>query len=325
MRIAAIDVGTNTIRLLVADCPGNKGEFKPIFRKQLITRLGAEFTSRRAISESAMERTVMGLIDFKRNIISLGADKVIGVATGVVRKAKNSQDFIQRVKEEAGIEIQLISGEIEAKLSARGALLPVNSEFDQALIFDVGGGSTEFILTHGTELLMVESIDLGVVHLSEEQLYNDPPQKKELTEIEKIVDFKIRDVRKRFQRTSFFPFKPNSRVILIGIAGTATTLAAIDLRLVEYDREKIINHTLESKRIAEILRELIRMPAAKRLSVPGLEKGREDLIIPGLIIVLKIMKVFGFSVLRVIDSGILEGLVLSYSSSGKSIPCFSKR
>jgi exopolyphosphatase/guanosine-5'-triphosphate,3'-diphosphate pyrophosphatase len=325
MRIAAIDVGTNTIRLLVADCSGKKEEFKPIFRKQLITRLGAEFASRRAISESAMERTVRGLIDFKRNITRLGADKVIAVATGVVRKAKNSLNFIQRVKEETGIEIHPISGEIEAKLSARGALLPVNSEFDQALIFDIGGGSTEFIFTQGTDLLMVESIELGVVHLSEEQLYNDPPQKKELTKIEKIVDFKIREVRKRFQRASFFPFKPESRVILIGIAGTATTLAAIDLRLYEYDREKIINHTLQSKRIAEILRELIRMTAAKRLSVPGLEKGREDLIIPGLIIVLKIMKAFGFSVLRVIDSGILEGLVLSYSSSGKSIPCFSKR
>jgi len=293
MRIAAIDVGTNTIRLLVADCAGKKEELKPIFRKQLITRLGA--------------------------------GKVIAVATGVVRKAKNSLNFIQRVKEEAGIEIQLISGEIEAKLSARGALLPVNSEFDRALIFDIGGGSTEFILTQETELLMVESIELGVVHLSEEQLYNDPPKKKELTEIEKIVDFKIRKVRKRFQRASFFPFKPESRVILIGIAGTATTLAAIDLKLVEYDREKVINHTLEIKRITEIFRELIRMPAAQRLSVPGVEKGREDLIIPGLIIILKIMEFFDFSVLRIIDSGILEGLVLSYSSSGKSIPCFSKR
>ena len=325
MRIAAIDVGTNTIRLLVADCAEKKEEFKTIFRKQLITRLGSEFTSRKAISESAMERTIRGLIDFRRNITSLRVDKVIAVATGVVRKAKNSLDFIQKVKEEAGIEIHPISGEIEAKLSARGALLPVNSEFDRALIFDIGGGSTEFILTQETELLMVESIELGVVHLSEEQLYNDPPKKKELTEIEKIVDFKIREVRKRFQRASFFPFKPESRVILIGIAGTATTLAAIDLKLVEYDREKVINHTLEIKRITEIFRELIRMPAAQRLSVPGVEKGREDLIIPGLIIILKIMEFFDFSVLRIIDSGILEGLVLSYSSSGKSIPCFSKR
>ena len=325
MRIAAIDVGTNTIRLLVADCAEKKEEFKTIFRKQLITRLGSEFTSRKAISESAMERTIRGLIDFKRNITSLRVDKVIAVATGVVRKAKNRLDFIQKVKEEAGIEIHPISGEIEAKLSARGALLPVNSEFDRALIFDIGGGSTEFILTQGTELLMVESIDLGVVHLCEEQLYNDPPKKKELTEIEKIVDFKIREVRKRFQRASFFPFKPESRVILIGIAGTATTLAAIDLKLVEYDREKVINHTLEIKRITEIFRELIRIPAAQRLSVPGVEKGREDLIIPGLIIILKIMEFFDFSVLRIIDSGILEGLVLSYSSSGKSMPCFSKR
>jgi len=325
MRIAAIDVGTNTIRLLVADCAEKKEEFKTIFRKQLITRLGSEFTSRKAISESAMERTIRGLIDFKRNITSLRVDKVIAVATGVVRKAKNRLDFIQKVKEEAGIEIHPISGEIEAKLSARGALLPVNSEFDRALIFDIGGGSTEFILTQETELLMVESIELGVVHLSEEQLYNDPPKKKELTETEKIVDFKIREVRKRFQRASFFPFKPESRVILIGIAGTATTLAAIDLKLVEYDREKVINHTLEIKRITEIFRELIRMPAAQRLSVPGVEKGREDLIIPGLIIILKIMEFFDFSVLRIIDSGILEGLVLSYSSSGKSIPCFSKR
>jgi len=310
MRTASIDVGTNTIRLLVADCKGGES-ITPIFRKELITRLGENFIFKGTISESAMDRTIEGLNDFKKIITGLGTDKIIAVATSVVRKAQNGMTFIQKVRETTGIEIQSISGETEAKLASRGALLPVDSEFDQTLIFDIGGGSTEFILTQGTRTIRTESIDLGVVHLAEEHLHNDPPQKKELAAIEKIIHSKIQKVRQCFQDTSLYPFKPDSRIILIGIAGTPTTLAAIDLKLVKYDRERVTNHTMNSGKITKIFQQLTKRPAAERLLMAGLQKGREDLIIPGVLIVKGIMDAFGFSTLRVIDSGILEGIILS--------------
>ncbi len=157
----------------------------------------------------------------------------------------------------------------------------------------------------------MKSIDLGVVHLAEEFLLNDPPQKNELAALEKTIRAKIQPVRQRFRDCGLYPFKPDCRVVLIGIAGTPTTLAAIDLKLVEYERERVTNHTLDSGRIMELFQQLTKRPAAERLLMAGLQKGREDLIIPGILIVKTIMDLFGFSILKVIDSGILEGIILS--------------
>lgn len=310
MRTAVIDVGTNTVRLLVADYKGAKN-FTPIFRQELITRLGEGFSIKGVMSGNAIERTLGALSDFKKAITELGVDKTIAVATSVVREAENGKDFIEKVRAETGIEIISISGKTEAKLACQGALLPVDCEYDQAFIFDIGGGSTEFILTQGTELLSVESINLGVVHLAEQYLHTDPPQQHELAAIEKTIHSKIENVRERFQNAALYPFEPGAKIILIGIAGTPTTLAAIDLKLVDYDREKVTNHLLERKRIDEILQELVGKRAAERLLMPGLQKGREDLIIPGTLIVSALMDIFGFSTFRVIDSGILEGILLS--------------
>ena len=324
MRVAAIDVGTNTTRLLIADYAGGE-KFTSVFRKEVITRLGEGFSSRGVLSPEAMHRTFAALKDFKKLIAEHETNKIIAVATSVVRDAHNGKDFIDQVRDQTEIEIILISGETEANVACRGALLPVDCEYDHAFIFDIGGGSTEFILTKKTEVVRVESINLGVVHLTERYLHHDPPQEEELATIEKIITTKIHDVKKKFQIASLHPFSFAHRSILIGIAGTPTTLAAVDLQLAQYDREKVTNHLVEVKRVKEIFRELIVKTAAERLSLPGLQKGREDLIIPGILIILGVMEVSGFSVLRVIDSGILEGLVLSYSSSGASIPCFSRR
>ncbi|MCD6353773.1 MAG: exopolyphosphatase [Proteobacteria bacterium] len=310
MRAASIDIGTNTIRLLVADCQNNEG-FKPIFRKELITRLGGGFASEGGISEAAMARTIDGLKDFQKIITKLRTDEVIAVATSVVRRALNKDTFIEKVRKEAGIEIHLISGVTEAMLAAKGALLPLQEAFDHALIFDIGGGSTEFIFTKGTRHITMESIDLGVVHLAEVFLLNDPPQKNELVALDKTIQAKIQPVKQRFRDYGLYPFKPDCRVILIGIAGTPTTLAAIDLKLVKYERTRVTNHTLNSGRIVEIFQQLTKKTAAERLLIAGLQKGREDLIIPGVLIVKGIMNTFGFSTLRVIDSGILEGIMLS--------------
>jgi exopolyphosphatase/guanosine-5'-triphosphate,3'-diphosphate pyrophosphatase len=324
MRTAAIDIGTNTVRLLVADYEGGK-RFAPVLRKEIITRLGESFSATGIISDEAMERTLEALDGFKKAITELGADKTIAIATSVTREAGNGRDFVAKAREEAGVAIHPVSGEQEAELASLGALLPVDSAFDQAFIFDIGGGSTEFIFTQETEVLFIESVGLGVVHLTETHLLHDPPRKRELEAIEEAVRLKVESVRQHLHDAVLYPFKSAARVMLIGIAGTPTTLAAIDLALAAYDRDLVTNHILESERIASIFQALTGKDAAKRLLTPGLQKGREDLIIPGIIIVRAIMEAFGFSAVRVIDSGILEGLILSYSSPGASIPCFSRR
>jgi Exopolyphosphatase len=202
MRVAAIDVGTNTVRLLIADYAGGRN-FTSVFHKEMITRLGEGFSSRGVLSPEAMDRTLEALRDFKKSITKRKTNKIIAVATSVVRDAHNGKDFIDKVREQTGIEITLISGDTEAKLACRGALLPVDCEYDEAFIFDIGGGSTEFILTRMTDVLRVESIDLGVVHITEKYLHHDPPQEEELTAIEKIVATKIQTIKNSFRALRF--------------------------------------------------------------------------------------------------------------------------
>lgn len=325
MRIASIDIGTNTIRLLIADLGGSDC-LAPIARKDLITRLGEGFSTSGRISDAAAQRTIAGLKKFQALIEYHKTERVRAVATSVVRAAANGAVFAQKVREETGLEICPISGEAEARLAACGALLPVNVAYDQALIFDIGGGSTEFIVTEGTAPREVLSIDLGVVHLTERYLHHDPPLATERAVIEEEISLAVHDVRARLGMAALYPFAPHARVELVGIAGTPTTLAAIDLGLKEYDRDKVNNHFMSRARIRELYRELAALSSEQRLLIPGLQAGREDLILPGSMIITAVMETFGFKTLRVIDSGILEGLILAYSSSpGASMPCFSRR
>lgn len=325
MRIGSIDIGTNTIRLLIAD-HGRGGSLAPIVRKDIITRLGEGFSASGRISDAAAERTIVGLKEFQALIAHHKPDQVHAVATSVVRAAENGTLFRQRVRKETGLEIHLISGETEARLAARGALIAMNTVYDQALIFDIGGGSTEFIVTSGTTPLEVISIDLGVVHLAERHLHHDPPLARECAAMEEEIARTVYDVRARLVAAARYPFTPQARVELVGIAGTPTTLAAIDLGLRRYDRDQVNNHLMSKGRIAELYRELAGLYAQQRLLLPGLQEGREDLVLPGSLITITVMETFGFKTLRVIDSGILEGLILVYSSSpDASIPCFSSR
>ncbi|MCX8012018.1 MAG: Ppx/GppA family phosphatase, partial [Desulfobacterota bacterium] len=319
-RIATIDVGTNTVRLLIADYDSGDKIF-PVVRKEVITRLGGNFFPQKIITPAASERTIAVLRDFKKLIDEYKPEMVIAVGTSVIRESTNRANFIAQVQNQTGIKIIPISGEIEAKISSYGALLPVNCYYDQAFIFDIGGGSTEFILTQKNTIVKLESVPLGVVHLSEKYFFNDPPTLEELDRTENLVREKIWQLRENFQKVNFYPFKSNSKVILIGIAGTPTTIAAIDLKLTHYDQEKVTNHLLEFIRIKEIFRKLVVLKADERSKLPGLQKGREDLIIPGIIITMAVMEAFSFSQLQVIDSGLLEGLILFYSSSGRSMPC----
>jgi len=238
-----------------------------------------------------------------------GVTEIQAIATSVVREANNGPAFAIRVRESIGIDLKVVSGETEAALATRGALLPVSVPFDNTLIVDIGGGSTEFIFTDKTSPLFIQSTDLGVVRLTENLLHHDPPSSDEIDGVRRFINDRTTAVKKQLYTQGFtVPFTSN--VLLIGIAGTPTTMAAMDLQLEEYDRERVTNHTLSQSRIRSLFQRLCDKSSTQRLTLPGMQQGREDLIIPGMLITLQVMETFELDPLRVIDSGILEGLIL---------------
>ena len=298
MRYASIDIGTNTLRLLVAELD-NDG-LRPVFYKRKITRLGG------------------GYDEFRRHIDDAGVSTVMAFATSVVRRAKNSAWFTEEVRKKTGIEITVIHGGEEARLSLMGVLSVIDERQGKKLVIDVGGGSTEFIATIGPEMAGGWSMELGVVHLTEKYLNGDPPSASELKAMEDEIKGVIEDLRGRMLGDGIDPldFSGKRGASFVGTAGTITTLAAIDQDLEVYDRAKINNYTLSRKRIAELYGRLCSMTLGERQTVLSLEKGREDLIVPGSAITLLAMEAFGFDEAKVSDAGLLEGIMLDRVKPG---------
>ncbi len=305
--IASLDIGTNTFRLLIAEHNDDSGDFRPLLFKREITRLGEGFSSRHYLSELAMERGLKTLKGFSEIMRSHKVRRYRAVATSAFRVATNSQDFLSRVNREAGIEVNVISGQEEASLTLRGVTSVLKGYKGRVVIFDIGGGSTEFIIGEVDGPHESLSTDLGVVHLTETFVHTDPPESHELEEMETRIKEKILDLKEFFLKR-WLDLEERDR-LLVGTAGTITTVGAIHLGLTEYDPDLINNIVLKRSDIEEIFDRLIKIKALDRLSIPGLVKGREDIIIAGILIVRKIMEVFGFDSLTVSDSGLLEGIL----------------
>ena len=181
----------------------------------------------------------------------------------------------------------------------------------RAIIFDIGGGSTEYIFTEDKKLVNSVGTDLGVVHLSERYITKDPVDEEELKALEKAIADKIKNVKDEINSSFLIPHSS----LLIGTAGTVTTLAALDLNLYPYDPKKINGYILKFENVKKLLDRLKKMPLKERRNIPALEKGREDLIIPGAVIVIKTMEIFGFDSMVVSDYGLREGIILAKMSS----------
>ncbi len=302
---SSIDVGTNTLRLLIARV-GPSG-IHPLLKERVITRLGEGFD--REIKERAAERTIRALKGFRERLKSYPVEGIRAVGTSVLRRARNGKEFVERVLKETGITIEVISGEEEALLSARGVLSVIRD--GRVLIFDVGGGSTEYIFYNdGVEGCF--SIDLGVVSLTEAFLTSDPPCGEDLKEMEREVEGRLREFHSSLEVRGVAPGSyTGGKALLVGTAGTPTTLAAIDQALEEYDPERINGYDLSYSTIEAIYRRLISLPLEERRGIVGLERGREDVIIPGAMVVMKTMEVFGFDRMKVSDAGLLEGIIYS--------------
>lgn len=298
-RIAAIDLGTNTSRLLIAD-RFDDGRFEQRVLERSIVRLGGGFCREQGLSDDAMQRAVACLKQFSETIRQQQVDQVRAVATSAVRDAANGAAFITRVLDETGIRLQMIDGVTEGSIGLAGFLAGLDQQPHQLLMFDVGGGSTEYTFARGASPLYVQSLPLGVVRLTEGKIGPAAMADKINRELDRLQQF--------FGAAGALV---TADTLLVGTAGTATTLAAISLGMTEYDYRKVNNHILTATEITRIYELLLPLSPRERLQVPGLEQGREDLIIAGCLIILLTLERFGMTQMLVSDYGLLEGLIVA--------------
>jgi exopolyphosphatase / guanosine-5'-triphosphate,3'-diphosphate pyrophosphatase len=298
--LAAIDLGTNTARLLIGQ-KDDHGQITPVLLLRRITRLGGGFTREWGISAEAMERTLSAMRDFSSEIRRHGVERVRAVATSAVRDAANGSSFHDRVLRESGIDLQVIDGKTEGVLTHLGVFSGLDEKSGDFLVFDIGGGSTEYTFARGRRVLYTESLPLGVVRLTE--------GKESIEAMEEKISRELYNVNYSLVANGLLSHKENCT--LVGTAGTVTTLAAISMKMTFYDYRLVNNYILELEEIREIFSRLLPMTREERLSVTGLERGREDLIIAGTLVTIKTMETFGFRRLKVSDFGLLEGVLLS--------------
>lgn len=295
---AAVDVGSNTLRLLIAR-PDPENRLETVLLRRKITRLSQGLTPGGKLHPEAWQRSLAALVEFGEDIRRHGVEQVFGGATAAVRIAVDGDEFLNQVAQKAGLRLRKLPGEEEARLTALGALADLPDRFDPYLIVDPGGQSTEFIPTENGRAAEGISLNLGVVGLTEAFVTQAPTPVAEIKRISAEVREKLREV------VEFHP--PQNGLKLAGTAGTVTTIAAMDLEMSDYDPERVTGHVLHLDRVREILDRLAPLDLDRRRSLAGLERGREDVILAGLVLVLELMRAYGLTTIQVVDSGLLEG------------------
>lgn len=312
MRIASIDIGTNTFRLLVSETDGN-GSLKKLYVSREITRLGEGLTPEKMfINPEAMARALKALSGFSLKLKEYGVGKLRAVATSAVRESLNGRDFVRKVGEETGIPVDVISGDEEARLTVKGVLNTVSFDTPGCLIFDIGGGSTEYVYVNDGKIMNIASTGLGVVRLTEKYLADEADTEADMEALDAHIESVITEA------LPAFPQGGDETLTLIGTAGTPTTLAAMELRLAAYDPVLVNNYVLTREKIERTLKTVLSLARAERTKIPGLEKGREDLIVSGTAVVLKTMERFMSGRMAVSDAGLLEGIAYSMVGGGKA-------
>jgi exopolyphosphatase/guanosine-5'-triphosphate,3'-diphosphate pyrophosphatase len=305
MRAAALDLGTNSTRLLVGDLPDASGPMQTLDRRMTITRLGQGVDAHRRLAPDAIERTLAAVREYRDAIDAAGdVGAVRATATSAARDATNRDDLFGPVAEILGTELELLSGAEEAALSFAGATTALGDDVPAPyLVVDIGGGSTEFVVgTDAPEGSL--SVDVGCVRITEAWLHSDPPTPEELSQAVHVVREHLADVVREV------PGVKEART-LIGLAGTVTTVAAVELGLPEYDPERIHHFRLAHAAVEEVFRTLATEPARLRRHNPGLEPGRVDVIVGGTVVLVTILRTLGFEELLVSEADILDGLVRS--------------
>lgn len=307
MILAGIDIGTNTLRLLIVETGART--FREITSDRRITRLGQNLDRTGRLSPESEERTISALFDFQKSIQCEGVTHYAAIGTSALRNASNSPDFIALVKKVCNLNIRVITGDEEARLtllgvtrSLEGHTRCLGSEHASALVLDIGGGSTELILTGPDGAMNTVSLPLGAVYLTERFIHHDPPRAGEVALLRQTV-------RNELDRTEGM-INPGLTKIFIGTAGTITTLAAIDQGMAEYDPARINGVVLERDFVDDIVVKLGSLALEDRKAIRGLEPGREDIILAGAMVTQEIMQRFRHTSMLVSDWGLREGIVL---------------
>ena len=302
MRVATIDLGTNTVRLLVAEVqPGAHG-WRVVDHDQRITRLGEGSRAAGRLLDGPAARTSTSVVDYVERARRAGATRVEIVATSAVREADNGAAFVRELTRATGVPVRVISGDDEARLTLRGILHGLGPASGMLLAFDIGGGSTEFMLARDGALMAAVSLRLGVVALAERYRLGAAGADAEYRALEE-------DVARQLARELAAPILGVPIPRLVGSAGTVTTLAALDLDLRTYDPARVQGHVLTRAAIERQRARLAALDVAGRAALPCLEPGRADLILPGVAIVMATLARVGCDRLTVSDWGLREGIM----------------
>ncbi|MCW7943302.1 exopolyphosphatase [Streptomyces hygroscopicus] len=309
-RVAAVDCGTNSIRLLVADADPATGELIELDRRMTIVRLGQGVDRTGRLAPEALERTFAACREYAEIIAKHGAQRLRFVATSASRDAENREEFVGGVQDILGVEPEVISGDQEAEFSFVGATKELMGREDLArpyLVVDIGGGSTEFVVGDD-HVRGARSVDIGCVRMTERHLVRDgvvadPPTEEQIaairSDVEAALDLVDRAVPLRDART------------LVGLAGSVTTVSAIAQDLPEYDSARIHHSRISHDRVREITEWLLRSTHAERAAIPSMHPGRVDVIGAGALVLLAIMERIGAAEVLVSEHDILDGIAWS--------------
>jgi len=298
MRIGVVDVGTNSVRVLVADHEGAR--LKDLERDLTITRLGEGVDKTHRLGPEAIRRTAAAVARYVELCRARDAEAICIAATSAVRDAENRSDFVDTIRRATDIEVRILTGDQEANLGFLGATMDVSAP-SPYLVVDIGGGSTE--LVRGTnEAERFISLDIGSVRLTERHVHNDPPQQSELDAIARDADDHLEHAVR--------VIGSDAAATMIGLAGTITTVAAIALDLDGYDRDAIHHARLEATTIADVRARLASMTSEQRRALPAMPRGREDVIVAGTVILERVMSRFDANACLVSETDILDGVAL---------------
>lgn len=300
-RVAAIDCGTNSIRLLIADIQDRKA--RDVTRRMEIVRLGEGVDRTGALSAAAIERTRAALADYAAQIEASGAEKVRMVATSASRDARNADDFRGMVRATLGVDPEVVTGDEEARLSFAGAVCDLDDACPPPfLVVDIGGGSTEFV-TGARSVDAAISVNIGCVRMTERHLRSDPPTSHEISGAAK-------DIATEVDR-ALAAVRPGPEVTLIGLAGSVTTVAAIALGLPVYDSARIHHARISYQRVASITTDLLQATRVARARVGAMHPGRVDVIAAGALVLRTIMEKAGAAHVIASEHDILDGIAWS--------------
>ncbi|MBM7614793.1 Ppx/GppA phosphatase family protein [Alkaliphilus hydrothermalis] len=299
-RYATIDIGTNSMRLLLAEVDGQQ-----ILHRQKhlnTTRIGKSVDQDGRITSEGLQTNLKAYVDFVNQAKQWGAEDIWAIATSAVRDAENGQEFADEAHHATGVKIEIIDGKQEAILGYQGVLMGLKEPLPQVFLIDIGGGSTELIIGDDKRIIEANSYNIGAVRMTERWITTDPP-----------VDNEINDLVEEITRILEEPLKsyPSNLEHIIGIGGTATTIAALHQALVPYDPDKVHGYKLGLQEIADLRGKIKLLSNAERRQLKGLEPKRADIIVAGITIMITAMELLKIPELMISEYDNLEGLLWS--------------